>query len=285
MKNRQKNREISFCRLGAVLLLCALLLSGCGTAGWEYRPITDVSDLEGRRVGVNLAWEADYYLTGREDMELYRYDTTADMILALGYDKVDALAMDGLMWKMMQNQSSGLEAVEPAFGETGYVLYFGPEREELAEDFNAFLAEYKQTEEYRDFLEREAAFDGIDYVGPEIPACTSGPILRIAVLGESFPRSFFDPGERVPVGFDMEAVRRYALARGCQVEYFNSTYDDLIIGLMNGLYDAAVGYLSDVYAEEVLAAGMYVSDSMDDTPMYFVQKTRQDISVELDELE
>ena len=44
-------------RLSAVAAALALL-QGCGAA--ERLPITDVSDLSGRRIGVCLAWAPDY---------------------------------------------------------------------------------------------------------------------------------------------------------------------------------------------------------------------------------
>ena len=44
-------------------------------------------------------------------------------------------------------------------GETEYVVYFSPAEEELRDDFNAFLGEFKQTDEYEDFLRRCDDFD------------------------------------------------------------------------------------------------------------------------------
>ena len=103
-------------RRGVAVLLLAALLFGVlpgARAEWEYRPITDVSNLEGRRVGVMLGYEVDYALTGREDLELFRYDTIADMVMALNFDKLDALAVDDLMWKVMSGVSVGLARVAP----------------------------------------------------------------------------------------------------------------------------------------------------------------------------
>jgi hypothetical protein len=56
--------------LSPVLLLFTVcfVCTGC-SVGWKYDPITDVNNLEGRRVGVNLSWEADFFLEGRRDMQ------------------------------------------------------------------------------------------------------------------------------------------------------------------------------------------------------------------------
>ena len=269
------------------VVLCLLLLSFCDFTPpkWEYHPITDINDLEGRRVGVNLAWESDYYLSNREDMTLYRYDDTAGMILALGYDIVDALALDEMSWKIMNNLSDGLVIAGPPFGRTGYLLYFASDKPELMEDFNLFLAEYKKTDEYQDYLEREDAFDGVDYIGPDIPLTGTGDTLRVAFEPEGFPRTFVRPGEDVPTGYDLEILKHYANANDLQLEFMPSNYNDAIIGLQHGLYDVFAGYLSDVYREDVIATGLYTSDPMDNAPMYFIQKTKMDISMDLDSYE
>lgn len=95
MMSKDHMRKIKYVLTAMLIISACLFSAGCGSASeWKYDPITDVNDLEGRRVGVNLAWESDYYLTGRKDMELVRYDSTSDMIMALKYDKIDAIALD-----------------------------------------------------------------------------------------------------------------------------------------------------------------------------------------------
>ena len=277
---RLLRRRIILFALAAVFFI----LVGCSSS-WQYNPITDVNDLHGRSVGVNLSWESDYYLTGRTDLTLYRYDSTADMVMALRYDKVDALAVDDMMWKIAESLSDGLEAVEPAFGECGYLLYFSREHQALAEDFNQFLAEYKETEDYEDFLERAEAFDGEEYEGPEIELTGTGETLRVAYGSDGFPHTFIDPGMDVPDGYDLEALKLFANDRGYQLDFIISNYDDAVMGLQNGLYDIYVGYLSDVYREEVEAVGLFTSANLYESKLYFIQKTQADFSLNVEELE
>ena len=269
------------------LVLCFVLLcslSACGGAAWEYRPITDINDLQGRRVGVNLAWEPDYILTGRSDLEVVRYDTLADMVLALKFDKVDALAVDDLIWKVLSIGSVGLRRVEPAFHSTGYILYFGPDNEAIRDDFNAFLEEYQRSEEYRDHMARLDAFDGKTYTGPDIPQTGTGKLLRIAIESEGFPRSFPDPVTNQPSGFDLEALQYFANARNYRLEISLSNYVDIVFGLQAGIYDAGAGYLSEVYAQEVIDAGMYPSEAINYSGLYFIEKTQPSIRVNTDAL-
>ena len=285
-KKRKRRNAQQARRLAAFALSLALALSlgGCGNSKpeWEYRPITDVNDLEGRRVAVNLAWEADYLLSGREDLTVVQYDSFADIILALGYDKVDAFAVDGLVWKVFQANSTGLARVEPPCGSVGYTAYFSADRETLMEEYNRFLEGYRQTEAYADHMARLEDFDGLEYVGPEIPLTGTGETLRVATMAEEFPRAFLEAGEDVPSGFDLESLKLFANEGNYQLEFYYTVYDDIMQGLRSGAYDLAIGYLSDVYRDEVLDAGVLVSDLLDEIPVYFVEKTQKDISVALE---
>ena len=285
-KKRKRRNAQQARRLAAFALACVLALSlgGCGNSKpeWEYHPITDVNDLEGRRVAVNLAWEADYLLSGREDLTVVQYDSFADIILALGYDKVDAFAVDGLVWKVFQANSTGLARVEPPCGSVGYTAYFSADREPLMEEFNRFLEGYRQTEAYADHMARLEDFDGLEYVGPEIPLTGTGETLRVATMAEEFPRAFLEAGEDVPSGFDLESLKLFANEGNYQLEFYYTVYNDIMQGLRSGAYDLAIGYLSDVYRDEVLDAGVLVSDLLDEIPVYFVEKTQKDISVALE---
>lgn len=267
------------------LLIAALLvflLAGCSSQ-WHYDPITDVNNLEGRRVGVNLAWESDYYLTGRQDLELYRYDQTADMIMALSYDKIDALAIDALGWANLANLSDGVERTEPV-GYLNYIMYLGADDKELGEDINSFLKDFKQTAEYQDLVDRMSNFDGVDYVGPDIPLTGTGKVLHVVLDPMNYPRSFPATGTDEAIGYDLEPLKYYANDRGYQLDFTLAEYNAAVIGLQNGSYDVFVGYLSDVYAEDVISVGLYVTDPMFSSPLYFVQKTRERISVETEAL-
>ena len=125
-------------------------------------------------------------------------------------------------------------------------------------------------------------FDGLEYVGPEIPLTGTGETLRVATMAEEFPRAFLEAGEDVPSGFDLESLKLFANAGNYQLEFYYTVYNDIMEGLRSGAYDLAIGYLSDVYRDEVLDAGVLVSDLLDEIPVYFVEKTQKDISVALE---
>ena len=137
-------------------VLALLSLTGCQQQ-WELDLITDVNNVEGGKVGVNLSWDADYVLTPRKDLQLYRCDSLADMMMALNYDKIDAIAIDDMSWIIIGKHSAGLKKIEPAIKKTGYTWFFNDK--ELRDQFNEFLAEFKKTDTYAECREREKNFD------------------------------------------------------------------------------------------------------------------------------
>ena len=154
-----------------IIVLCiSLLLSGCGHELASYRPIEDVNNLEGRKVGVTMAWASDYVLSHRdgEDLILYRYDNTADMLMALFYHQIDAICIDDLGWLIMDNTNGdALHKVAEPVAMDGYVVAVTPSRENLREEFNSFLEYYHRTEEFADLYKRLSEFDGVSYVPGE----------------------------------------------------------------------------------------------------------------------
>ena len=271
-----------------LLLLTAFVFtvsySGCG-AEWKYDPITDVNDLNGRTVACNIGWETDYALSGRSDLKVIRYDLIADMIMALRFNKVDAVAVDELIMKSILNGSTGVECVYPGFGTSGYTLYFNPDKEVLKDEFNEFLRKYKESPAYDDHLQRLSDYDGMDYTGPEIELTGTGKVLKVAYDAGAYPRAFANADSDEPLGFDLEAIKYFANENDYRLVFYPSNYNDILFGLLAGIYDVGAGYLSDVYEYAVLERGLFTSEPLDRAELVFIQKTEQDISVNTGDLD
>ena len=274
----RKHRRTIKCLLAALVFLLAAIFVGCSAAR-RTDPITDVSDLDGRRVGVGIACDTDYALTGRKDLSLVRYDELANILLALQYDKVDVMALDALLWRFTAASHKGLRAVEPAFATSGYTVYFRSEVSELRDEFNEFLSRYRQSEAFRDFEARLSAFDGEHYNGPDIELTGTGRVLRVAVDASAFPRSFAEADGHTPSGYDLEALKLFANEKNYRLSFVISGYDDMIYGLQGGNYDIAAGFLSDLRDADSLSSYLCKSDSLYEVPLYFIEKTQDDIEL------
>jgi len=276
-----KNRNRSYKRhMYKVTLLCVTMFFVlCGCVKKEIVEVDDVNNLNGLKVGVNLAWECDYVLTGRSDMEIYRYDMTADMLMALNYNNVDVIAIDDVTWRILSANSTGLEKIEPEFSKCGYILYFAGDEGELAEEYNKFLAEFKNSDDYKLLNNRIDSYNGYDYEMPDIPVNEDGKTVRVAFDVAGYPRAYLETDGSC-VGFDIEMALWFGAKCGYNIELVPTEFNEAVIGLKNGNYDAALGYISEIYAKEARICGFIPSDAYGETPLYFVKKgTTGDITI------
>ena len=270
MKSKQFKRAISF------LLSSVLILTACSS---QKSSINTIDDLKGKTVGTVLGWEADYVLSGRDDIKILRYDLCSDMVMALRFNKIDAASLDNFSSALVLSSTSGIVALDETLGECGYILIFNPQNEALRDDFNLFLDDYFKSEEYRGFLERRDSFDGEEYVDPGIKLTGTGRKLKVAFDDSSFPRAFTDMDTHEPLGFDLEALKLWANDRNITIEFTTTSFDDMYMGLANDKFDICVGYISDVLNEEIALKGFYSSKVFDVSPLYILVTDGSDVSV------
>ena len=259
----------------AIVGLClSLLLTGCGHELASYRPIRDVNDLEGRKIGVTMAWAADYVLSPRdgEDLILYRYDTTADMLMALFYHQIDAICIDDLQWLIMDSTNGdALHKVPEPVAMDGYVAAVTPSREKLRNEFNAFLESYHQTEEFADLYKRLSEFDGVSYVpGEHVHSNGTGEKLRLAFCADYFPFCYTEPDGTI-AGYDIEILYAFADQYDYDLELIETSYADMTYGITIGRYDMGIGTISISYVAEMELAGVFATDMYYAVPLYLVE--------------
>ena len=266
-------RKVSKCAVLMILYTALLMcLSGCGNQSAGYNPITDVNNLEGRRVGVNLAWSSDFLLSNREDVKIYRYDNTADMLMALCYQKLDAVSTDFFSSKTICGLTEGVNIVEPAlYDDEGYAVLFGPGEEELCLQFDQFLADYRQTADYDEWLTRMQTFDGLNYEGVEIPIMGMGQVLNVAAMDDGFPTTFYDSENTEVTGYEIELIKLFANAYDYQLTITATNMDDGILGLRYDRYDLMIGQFSELYYNNVKNSGFFMSDCHMRLPVYLLE--------------
>ena len=259
--------------LAGILCLCMVLaLCGCGGQLRSYRSIDNVEDLDGRKIGVTMGYAADYTLSHRDgkDMFLYRYDTNADMLMALCYRQVDAIVVDALTWQMINGTNTGLHRVEQPAAMDGSMLYSRRDEPDLRDAFNAFFAEYRQTQAYADLMDRMLSFDGnnYEYRGQEMTGTGREVIMGYDMA--CYPSCFVTADGEMQ-GFEVELMIAFANANNYQLELVPSAELDMYMGIENGKYDMIFGQISVAYAGEAELIGIPTTDIYFERPLYFVE--------------
>lgn len=261
--------------LTIILCLCiSFAFTGCSKEFANYRPIEDVNNLEGRKVGVQIAWASDYILSKRDgkDLILYRYDTTADMLMALFYHQIDAVCIDAVDYKTLEKTNgNAIRRAEEPVSKDGYICYVAPEKENLCNDFNEFLKYYHETNEFKDLYDRLMDFDGIHYTIPEnIHKNGTGKKIKLAFVADYFPYCYTDTDGTVS-GYDIEIMYAFADYFNYELDITETSYEDMFYGISSGRYDMGLGTISIAYAAEANSIGINTTDAYYDILLYLVE--------------
>lgn len=252
------------------LLLCIFLLCGCATKELKsHRRIESIDNLDGRKIGVNLGWAPDYILTPRKEIQLFRYDTTSDMLLALMYKQLDAVAVESTDWTILKSATYGL-SIFPDSLVTDHLKAACLEDSVYKESFEQFVEEFNQTERGKQRAEEIAGTD-INYTFKHVEPTGTGDKIVVSISGVSnFPFCFAEPNGTIS-GFDIELFTEYANKYNYQIEFIFSTWDDSFINLRAGRVDFVTGYISNVYADEVKNFGATLVGTLAELNVYFVE--------------
>ena len=261
--------------VSVIAVLClAVTLSGCGHELASYRPIDDVNNLDGRKVGVTLAWASDYVLSPRDgkDLILYRYDVTADMLMALFYHQIDAVCVDKLQWQIMEKTNGeALNLINEPVALDGFVTYASPSQEAIRDDFNKFLTYYHQTEEFTDLYSRIQSFDGTAYEpGKATHPNGNGKKIKLAFAADYFPYCYTEADGTI-CGYDIEIMRAFADYCNYDIEFIETSETDVYYGVKVGNYDMVIAMISQSYAAEAEFLGIHASDIYYEMPLYLVE--------------
>ena len=226
-------------KLGSVLLAIIILLCMSGCSGKQvYQPIDDVSDLGGRTVGVNLAWSADYMLSGRDDMTLVRYNTVASLVMALRYGQVDVIATERPSAIEIMNCMSGLRMVEPATATDELVACVNIDRTDVLGDFNAFASGFYGSEAYIELYERLNS-DSFEY--HKVEPTGGEKNLNVGIPTDCYPFCYIDSESGEFAGSDVEVITRFANEYGYSLKLSGGVFSTIEMGIVNGEFDIAIG--------------------------------------------
>ncbi len=230
-----------FC-IAVLAVMLVLSLSAC-SGDWTYQPITDVNNLGGRRIGVNMAWSADYMLSGRDDVKVVRYNTVSDLVMALRFGQIDAAAMERPYAVEVLSCISGLGMVNQAVATDGLVFAVNKERSELLEELNAFVTEFAGSDAQTELFTRLNSEEGFAY--HKVEAKGGDKVLSVGLPTDAFPFSYVDFETGEYMGSDVEVVTRFANEYGYRLEFTPGIFTTIEMGVTEGDFDLAIGSFCD----------------------------------------
>jgi len=252
-----KNRCIGF----IIFIFIVFLLASCGGSERQQQYF-HVDDLIGKRVGVPVAFGADFVITEMGVHKITRSFFGVDLPILLKSGNIDAYVIERSAAEIMVTEVPGLVILPEVVGDEFYTIISHRENFELGKAVDAALGEIMADPVFDEMIERWLYGGLLDVVMPDIPAGT-GEALIVGVFSQYPPFLYFGiGGERM--GFEAELIKRLAFLLDREIVYFETEYDSLFTGVDAGIIDIAVSVIYDTPAlrERYFASRTYFNNEL-----------------------
>lgn len=256
------------------LSLVLLLATSCGSEKQGVK-FDSEDDLPGKRVVVQTGTVYDFDLSERDDIELFRYNNMPDCIAALVSGKVDVYKDDEVAISPEDQRRQGIELVARGKEVFPCGFAFRKEDKELADQFNAFLAEIRAVGLYQEIYDRwmDLEKEEMPHVPSEIPVFTKGQPIRVASSSNTAPLGY-RIGVKEWEGFEVELLKRFAasLERPLEIKPYDAAAGPA--ALQTGRADIWGGciFITEERQEQFLFSDPYYGCCS----AYFVKREKED---------
>ncbi|MGN1405569.1 MAG: transporter substrate-binding domain-containing protein [Erysipelotrichaceae bacterium] len=203
-----------------------------------------------------MAWSADYMLSTREDIEVVRYNTVADLVMALRFKQIDKAAMERPFAFEVLNCVDGLRMLDETVATDGLVFAVNNEREDLLNELNEFFERFKYSEEKKDIFKRLNSKEGYEY--HKIENIKGDRILSVGLPTDAYPYSYIDFETEEYSGSDLEVITLFANEYGYTLEFTPGIFTTIEIGIGEGEFDVAIGSFCNAAREDAEVSGTFM---------------------------
>ena len=232
-----------FIRLSVIilLLLLSLSLAGCGANQGSTAELTDLTQLDGMRIGIPVGTPFDDYVKAQlPNVELTYYNAYPDIVSALKTDKIDAFPVDETVLRLMNAEDDCLRKLDGYLTrlQVGFAFPKTASGEALQAELNEWLAGLKESGELEEICDKWI-------IGPEeernVPDYASFSAekgtLTMVTEGTMAPVSYFRGDELI--GLEVDLAARFCEARGYGLEITVMNFSGILMAVQQGDADFA----------------------------------------------
>ncbi|TLU84846.1 MAG: ABC transporter permease subunit [Chlorobium sp.] len=196
---------------------------------------SSLEDLKNKRFAVFTGTVHDGFVSRKyPNAQLMRYESTADMVLALESNKVDVALLDVITAGVIIKHNPELGILQEDVLNMPLGVGFGKNADDLRQRFNNFLQAIRGDGTYDDMYKRWCRGDPEQVVMPEI-ANGTGQKYVLGVSVDDLPYVAFMNGKYV--GFDIELLKRFAARENINLDIVPMEFASLVPALASGKVD------------------------------------------------
>ena len=220
-----------------------LLVKKAAAAGEGQQKMALLEDIADKRVGVYEGTIHDAFVeTTYPQAEVMRFNSTADMVLALKNNKVDVILFDAVPSGVILKNNQDLGVLTDEVLSTPLGIGFSKNNPQLRKKFNEFLQVIREDGTYQEMYSRWIENDPEKAVMPALENHPQGSKVILGVAVGDLPYVAMKDGEYT--GFDIEMLRRFAQYEGFNLEIVPMEFSALVAALSSGKVDMIADSIS-----------------------------------------
>lgn len=212
------------------------ILGRKGTAAELPGKMSELKDIADKRIGIFTGTIHDAYLQSHyPKARIHRFETTADMILALNSGKIDAAMLGNITASVLMKSNPHLGVLSEDVLDMPLGVGFQKKNKALLKEFNAYLTEIRQDGTYDEMMERWFVNDPEKAKMPRFKPPASGKKLTVGVAIDDLPYSAMINGKLA--GLDIEMIQTFAHRNNYKLKFSTMEFSALIAALAAGKVD------------------------------------------------
>ena len=211
----------------------SLLARKSNIARHTVNQLSQLSDIAHKKVGILNGTVHDGLMREKyPEAEVFRYNSTSDMIISLTGEKVDAIMLSMVSANVLIRQNPDLGILSTEVLDMPLGVGFNKKNPELREKFNNFLKTARQDSTYATIYKRWMVDDAENAEMPPFNNPPNGKKLVVGVSVDDLPYVAFKNGGYV--GFDIELIQKFAEKENFNLELISMDFSSLIAALAAG---------------------------------------------------
>jgi len=196
----------------------------------KFSKLDDIAD---KKIGIFTGTVHDAFISKKyPKAEIYRFESTADMMMSVKTGKVDAAMFDLTTARLLLKHNPELGLLSDDVLNMPLGIGFDKGNPALRDEFNSFLTKVKQDGTYDTIYKRWFIEDAEEAEMPPFKPNPSGKKLLVGVSVDDLPYVAFMNDEYV--GFDIELIYTFAERNNYNLELVMMEFPSLVAALAAG---------------------------------------------------
>lgn len=246
--------------MAGLLAGCMVILCACNS-GVPKNTVNTLSDLEGKKIGVQLKTTGDVYSSDIKNAEVKRYNKGRDAVLALREGEIDAVMLDDAPAKVFEEEFGDVKILDEAYADEEYGIAVNKDNAELLNKLNEALTAL-QSEGIIDQINDawlKGTVDKTAYDGQTKESYANGTLV-MATNAEFPPYESRTDGDEI-IGIDVDIMKAVCDKLDMKLQVEHTAFDSIIASVQRGMADVGVAAMTitDERLEQVSFSNPYVT--------------------------